>query len=114
MGVKKKLDNNNNYCFYCGKTLVYAVIERNEYAKTDNSGSPDHYYPKRHPLYDRKRIVASCSQCNLTKCCGEPENYLDALKSVPLPEWGVRGATVKWYKKTGYDPMKWSKKKGDE
>ena len=88
-------------CFYCGKSLIDVPYD-NYHQKTHNSKSSDHYYPKKHPKYSKGGVVTSCIQCNTTKGAGDPEKFIVALQIIPLPKWGVKGLTSKWYKETGY------------
>ena len=97
-------------CFYCGVKVV--VINDDMHYKTSYAKSPDHFFPRNHPLYDSKRIVMACVQCNLTKGSGDPIEFIKALKDHPLPVWGNKYETKSWCKMTGYKSMKYNRKNG--
>lgn len=98
--------NKEEKCFYCGVKVI-TVTDDNLHYKTANAKSPDHFFPKNHPLYDYKKIVVACVQCNLTKGSGDPIEFMTALRHTSLPEWGIKEETRWWYYRTGYKPMKY-------
>ncbi len=93
--------SNNKHCFYCGSSLIDVNINGLHHKKP-KTRSDDHFYPKNHPKYDKYKKVLCCVQCNHTKMSGDPIKFMEALEKIPLPEWGVKGLTKKWYKETGY------------
>lgn len=92
---------NDSHCFYCEKVVVYRDYT-SPIRHQHDTACQDRYYSKKHPKYDGVKVLA-CLQCSFTKHSGDPEEFIRALAMEPLPKWGVKNATARWYRKTEYN-----------